>query len=593
MPPDASSRPEMGLNFIETSTSVYGPAGDTMTLNSLRVARCTRTFLPPGAPAMSSTAHWPVTVVQLARFCVAKSAVTSGMLSGTFTSAAANAFSDRRVIPMTPSAASDALNNPRRVTFKSCMCLPHFCCVLRLLLQDRVETVEERHAALEQVVVVRRGLRQRPDGQVDAGRLVTRELAVVQIRLVDDLGDELHAPVLEPEPPDQRLERAVLAVVAEVGAQHVERNSLARGVRGVGERERRVGIAEALDEPRRGDAVDVRPRAGHPRAPARRQRRGMAPFGGGGPGFGRAQTLRRRLPERPGALPRRRLQVVDRRDAVELALESVEPGPELRGRSTVRRPVTIELTEDLTTSLHDRLVFGAPRGVKEPGDLVVLHGLDAVDAQQRDLPLERLDLLHQPLKELGRLGGLRQDPPGAAEPDGAHALELSPDADAMPRGRGRERHEQGQPPHGSESNACYYSCQSLHSERRKEALSWRTPRPLGAFPSRTSSGTICGSASSASAVRSRSSVRWSASWSPGRAGSQRRRCEKVSPSASHFPARSPSRSASGSPICAAASGAHGRAAGRSFFRTSSSWRRWPRSTCTSAACRGSPPSSTA
>src|SRR5262245_14930685 len=448
MPPDASSRPEMGLNFIETSTSVYGPAGATMPLNSFRVARCTRTFLPPGAPAMSSTAHWPVTVVQLARFGVAKSTVISGMLSGTFTSTAANAPGDRRVSPMTPSAATDALSSLRRVTFKDRMGLPHFCYVLRLLLQDRVEAVEERHAALEQVVIVRGGLGQRPDGQVDAGRLVARELAVVQIRLVDDLGDELHAPVLEPEPPDQRLERAVLAVVAEVGAQHVERNPLARGVGGVGERERRVGIAEPLDEPRRGDAVDVRPGARHPRAPARRQRRGMAPPGGDGPGLGRAQTLRRRLPERPGALSRRRFQVVDRLDAVELALEPVEPGPELRGRSTVRRPVAIELTEDLATSLHDRLVFGAPRCVKEPGDLVVLHGLDAVDAQQRDLPLERLDLLHQPLEELGRLGGLRQDPPGAAEPEGAHALELSPDADAMPRGRGRQGHQQRQPPHG-------------------------------------------------------------------------------------------------------------------------------------------------
>src|SRR5262245_28800171 len=325
MPPEASSRPEMGLNFIETSTSVYGPAGNTMTLNSFLVARCTRTFLPPGAPAMSSTAHWPVTVVQLARFCVAKSTVTSGMLSGTFTSTAANAPGDRRVIPIMPSAASDALSNPRRVTFKSRMGLPHFTCVLRLLLQDRIETVEERHAALEQVVILRRGLRQRPDRQVDAGRLVSRELAVVQIRLVDDLGDELHTPVLEPEPPHQRLERAVLAVVAEVGAQHVERNALARGVRGVGERERRVGVAEALDEPRRGDAVDVRPRPRYPRSPARRQRRGMAAPGGGRPGLGRAQTLRRRLPERPGALPRGRLQVVDRLDAIELTLEPVEP----------------------------------------------------------------------------------------------------------------------------------------------------------------------------------------------------------------------------------------------------------------------------
>ena len=57
MPPEASSRPEIGLNFIETSTSAYGPGGATITLNSFVVARCTRTLPPLGAPAISSMAH--------------------------------------------------------------------------------------------------------------------------------------------------------------------------------------------------------------------------------------------------------------------------------------------------------------------------------------------------------------------------------------------------------------------------------------------------------------------------------------------------------------------------------------------------------
>src|SRR5437879_13835500 len=81
---------------------------------------------------------------------------------------------------------------------------------------------------------------------------------------MDALGDQLDAPVLDAEPLDERLECTVLAVMAEVSAQDVERDPLAGGVGGVGERELRVRIAETLDEPGGGDAVDVRSRARHP-----------------------------------------------------------------------------------------------------------------------------------------------------------------------------------------------------------------------------------------------------------------------------------------------------------------------------------------
>jgi hypothetical protein len=83
---------------------------------------------------------------------------------------------------------------------------------------------------------------------------------LAEIGLVHDLRDELHALILDPEALDERLEGAVFPVVAEVGAQHVKRDALARGVSSIGERERRAGIAEPLDEPGRRDAVDVGPR---------------------------------------------------------------------------------------------------------------------------------------------------------------------------------------------------------------------------------------------------------------------------------------------------------------------------------------------
>ena len=57
MPPEASSRPEIGLNLTETSTSVHGPPGATITLNAFRVARWTSTRAPLGASDASSPAH--------------------------------------------------------------------------------------------------------------------------------------------------------------------------------------------------------------------------------------------------------------------------------------------------------------------------------------------------------------------------------------------------------------------------------------------------------------------------------------------------------------------------------------------------------
>src|SRR5437763_10911936 len=117
IPPGASWRPESGLNFVETSTSVNGPAGATMMLNSFFVARCTSTFLPLGAPAISSTVHCPSTVDQSSTPLVSKSNFTSGALSDTLSSSAANACeepSQRR--PIT-SVANVNWHMPRRVTF--------------------------------------------------------------------------------------------------------------------------------------------------------------------------------------------------------------------------------------------------------------------------------------------------------------------------------------------------------------------------------------------------------------------------------------------------------------------------------------------
>src|SRR5207248_9837041 len=137
----------------------------------------------------------------------------------------------------------------------------------RLLLsaRARVETLEEREAVTEHLVVVLVGREKPTDRQVDPARLLACELAVAQIRLVDDLGQAGQTPVPDPEALDERLERAIVAVVTELGPRRVERDRRRREVAGRGEHERRLRIDEPPDQPRRGKPVHVRPRARHPR----------------------------------------------------------------------------------------------------------------------------------------------------------------------------------------------------------------------------------------------------------------------------------------------------------------------------------------
>src|SRR5947209_18441377 len=143
--------------------------------------------------------------------------------------------------------------------------------VLRLLLQHRVETVENGHPAREEVVIIRRGLDETVDRQVHARGFVAGELAVVQIRLVHDLGDQLDAPVLDAEPLDERLECTVLAVMAEVSAPRTSNGipwreasaASANANFASGSQKRLMSQAEAMRSMcGRGRVTQVLPRAG-------------------------------------------------------------------------------------------------------------------------------------------------------------------------------------------------------------------------------------------------------------------------------------------------------------------------------------------
>src|SRR5262250_1023485 len=102
------------------------------------------------------------------------------------------------------------------------------------------------------------------DHEIDSSCLIARKLAVPQISLVDDLGDAGEAAIPKPSPLEERLEGAVLPHVAEFGPGRVEGNRPRRKIFWIGEQEARLGIDESLDEPRRGQAVDVGPPARDP-----------------------------------------------------------------------------------------------------------------------------------------------------------------------------------------------------------------------------------------------------------------------------------------------------------------------------------------
>src|SRR5690349_22256024 len=111
----------------------------------------------------------------------------------------------------------------------------------------------------------------RVDDELDAARLRPRVVVVLEIDVVDDLGDRPYRGLRDPEPREQHLEGAQLALVRVFAVEHVEAE-IARTVavfaRG-DELEPGLRIDEAADEPRARHAIHVDPGARHPRPRAR------------------------------------------------------------------------------------------------------------------------------------------------------------------------------------------------------------------------------------------------------------------------------------------------------------------------------------
>ena len=287
------------------------------------------------------------------------------------------------------------------------------------------------------MVVGRRG-EERTDRDVDAARFLVRVLAVSEVRLVDDLGQPGQAAITQAGPLDQRLEGAVLSLMAQLHPGGVERDGVVRELRRRREHEDRLGIDEALDQPRRGDTVDVGTRAGDPPTTAKLgqiERRRLL-------GAGR---LRASGAHGDGLLDTPDLGAAGGVEEVDVTNPLVVLGNAsqlLLGAERGRLRFLVELLEHLAVARRELAVVPVARLVEEPEHLAGAEVLDLLDADQRGVAPVPLDLLREPLEVFVPLGRVGQQIGGALEGHRAQRPQPPPHADAEARGGGRQPDQQ-------------------------------------------------------------------------------------------------------------------------------------------------------
>ncbi len=250
---------------------------------------------------------------------------------------------------------------------------------------------------------------------------------------MDDFRDDREPAVAKSRALQQGLERAVITVMTEFDAGHVEGDGVGGQLFGRGKDELRPRVEEALDEPRRRQAVHVRPGTGGPTAaveglevePARRRA-----------GLGRSRhAALRGFPGPQRLLAPRCVEEVDVGQAVELARQPRQLFRRARPPARAELPVAVG---------EDRIV-GVACLVKETDHLRLLHVLDAVDLEKGRLAPVLLNLLRQPLELLVSVRRERQKVGAALERDGAERPQPAPSADAEARGARRQAQQEKDP----------------------------------------------------------------------------------------------------------------------------------------------------
>src|SRR5260370_6290969 len=130
------------------------------------------------------------------------------------------------------------------------------------------QVVEDRGPSLQALVVVLVARADPGDQRVDARCFGALEFAVLQIDVVNDFRDRPQPTGVGRQASDKNLECAAIALVRELGIEHVESDlALFRAIAARrNELEFRVGVDEALDKPRASHPIDMNPLASDPDA---------------------------------------------------------------------------------------------------------------------------------------------------------------------------------------------------------------------------------------------------------------------------------------------------------------------------------------
>src|SRR5215467_642953 len=150
-----------------------------------------------------------------------------------------------------------------------------------LALEIFVEVVEDLGAARNALRIVLGRDADAFDQRPDAGDFGAAELAVLEIDVMDDFRDGAQRRVLQRGALHQHLERAFVALVRELGLEHVEAQLAFVGAIALAgyEFEVRLGIDETPDQPSAGDAIDVYALSRDPSPVAQRPKRARSGIG--------------------------------------------------------------------------------------------------------------------------------------------------------------------------------------------------------------------------------------------------------------------------------------------------------------------------
>ena len=236
----------------------------------------------------------------------------------------------------------------------------------------------------------------------------------------------------------QRLEGAVLALVAELHARGVERDRVLGELRRRREDELGLGIDEALDQPRRRDAVDMRPRPRDPAPPAKLgeiERR--ARFAAGG--FGTSGAHGDGLLETPDLRAAGGVEEVDVADTLMVLGQARQLVPHA---GTGGGGLALEALEQLAVARGELPVLPVARLVEEPQHVVRRHVLDLLDPNEGGVSALPLDLLGEPLEVLVPLRHVRQQVGRPLQRHRAEGPQAAPHAHAQARRGGREPDQQ-------------------------------------------------------------------------------------------------------------------------------------------------------